>query len=448
MRRFEPSQAAMKAAIAEGLRQAAPARTKLRCCAIECAGESDRGSVGAHYVVDHARRAGFHVEQIAPDSNAAGYDVELVSVHHPSDWGRLAAMPKRGRVRLLGGHTMAINPRPGIPMCDAVCVGEGESWIVEALTRLEEDCRGVALEGLPGTIVSSSWDRKSDIPEPNVERPLPDNPPYLNRANTLGARWYIEIARGCPFRCAYCELGHTVAYRYYDVDYVLGKLAAIDGRSSKVNLLAPDEGSHPHYNEIMAELRRLKHQQAFGSYRIDRVLAEEIVPYSASQLVRVGVDGLSDEIREKVGKRISNAMIVEFFRKLSNNGHVAFKIFMMFGYPWESPAAFDEWAATMDRVLSIPVRRNCHLRIKWTPLIPQPRTPLACVRPTYDLNMAQAIMDWHARHNRIKSPPGWSVSCDGMMSANTYYEHARATWGDETLCLDRAQWVNPTWRTL
>jgi hypothetical protein len=434
-------------AIRAGLKKKPSVSKNLRCCMIECAAESDAGSIGAHYVAEHARRAGYLVDALPYDTQRTGYDVELISVHHCTDWPRLAALPKRAKIRIIGGHVMANNPRPGIPMADIVCIGEGESWIVKALDCLEADFRPESVAGVPGTIISSMWKAGDTQPEPNVEDPLPDNDPYLNRPGTLSARWYIEIARGCPYNCAYCELGHSMPYRFYRLEHIKKKLASIDHtKTSKLNWFAPDEASHPDYNDLMATLKKLKYQQAFGSYRVDQVLRRDIQTYSASQLIRVGVDGLTEETRFRVGKKISDDMLVEYFQKLSGRGHVQFKMFMMFGYPWEKHADFGQWELLMKRIMSIPVKSNCWLRIKWTPLIPQPCTPLADVKPRYDIVMAGKIQKWHSMHKQIVKFPGWHVECDGLMSAQSHARQVQLTWAKEGTLISKSQYINPAWR--
>src|SRR5690606_16043317 len=87
-----------------------------------CEPES-RGSIGCQYVMWAAQRAGYDV-QYEPDGPV---DIELISVHHATDMPAVAATPKRGKIRIVGGHACLVNPRPIIPFADAVCVGEAET---------------------------------------------------------------------------------------------------------------------------------------------------------------------------------------------------------------------------------------------------------------------------------------------------------------------------------
>lgn len=411
-----------------------PPSRGLKVCMVEACQDPDVGSIGAWFVAEHARRAGYDVDVLREP--AEGYDVELISAHHCTDFLRLAAMPKRAKWRIVGGHPMQNNPRPVIPFTDAICVGEGESWIEAALPLLERTGDIEALAELPGTIISSLWTRGDPVPPANVERPLPDNGPYLNRPGTRTAAWYIEIARGCPFSCAYCELGNSTPFRYYDADHLKRVIDEVDTRRTrKINFFAPDEAAHPHYLELFKYLKTKGCTAGFSSMRVDSVLRNGIPDIPTNYLIRVGIDGLTEETRFKVNKRITDDMIVEYFRLLVDRGFVQFKTFFMFGYPWEVLDDFDAYEALMERIFALPLKTSVSLRVKWTPFIPQPCTPLGRVRARYDWEMVERIKKWHLLHRYPRKEPGWWVTCDGLMNKRSHQLQCRLTAGDETVLL-------------
>lgn len=416
---------------------------------IEPAGDKELGSIGAFYVAELARSLGHTVDFIAPNTPRYHYDVELVSIHHPNDYPRFQVTPKHGKIRIVGGHVTYNNPRPLIPLTDVLCLGDGEEWIERALLILDNEPLD-ALRQLPGTIVSKYWHIGDTLPSRNYCEPLPDNPAYLNRPNTLSATWYIEIARGCPYRCDYCELGNAMPYRYRPTVDILQLLDNLDTlQSRKVNFFAPDHASHPGYVEIMEYAKTLGLRESFGSYRLDRILRmakKGVLPFAPNQLIRVGIDGLTESTRNRVHKRITNRQIVDYFRMMVDRGHINFKIFQMFGYPWETLEDFNEWERIMGIVLSIPVRKSISLRVKWTPLIPQPESPLGDATAKYDLAMVKRIRSWHQRVREPKSRPGWHVESDGLMSKRSHAKQIHLTRGDETLLLENATYINPKWR--
>lgn len=406
----------------------------MRIALRECCLPKDRGSMGARYVADVASAAGFEVAMQSDDL----CDVELVSVHHCTDFPRLAALPRTGKIRLVGGHPMANNPRPCIPFADAVCIGEGETWIGNALRRLRDTMDVTALRGLGGTLVCRDYD--GTVPPPNAEPSVPRNAPYLNRGNTPGHAdtWYLELARGCPFACHYCELGHSVPYRWQDTEWLIGQLRGLDTSvSRRVNLFAPDAASHPGYGILLAECRALGLIQTNQSMRVDSALRhlDDFGSLPKSIMVRVGIDGLTEATRFRVGKRITDRQIVEYFRAMSDRGHANFKVFMVFGYPWETRADLDRWALVWNHIASIPRRTNAHVRIKFTPLIPQPCTPLRDTEAKYDEDMVDAIFRWTESAGKPRTRPGWYLESDGIMSRLSWRNQVQLTKGDETCLL-------------
>lgn len=421
-------------------------------CMIEPAGDKEEGSIGAFYIVEKLLRMGHKVDIIQPDTPRYHYDVELVSVHHPEDYPRLQATPKHGKIRLGGGHVTYNNPRPIIPLVDALCLGDGETWIENAANLLEKDFSALALKDLSGTIVSELWLKGAPLPVRNFEKPLPANPPYLNRPNTLSAAWYIEVARGCPYSCHYCELGHSMPYRYRTKAEVLDIIDNLDtSLTRKIVFFAPDEASTPAYDEYLERARSRGMRQAFGSYRLDMVLRRYKntgIPIDHNQLVRVGIDGLTEETRKRVHKHITDRQILDYFKFMVEQGHVNFKAFQMFGHSWERPKEdFTQWERLMNIIFSIPVKKSVSLRVKWTPLIPQPVTPLADDKVIYHQETVRLIKAWHERVRHPKNQPGWHVENDGIMSAKSHARQIALTHGDETSLLKGARYINRAWRT-
>lgn len=407
----------------------------MKVCFYEATHPKNEGSMGAHYVESSARAAGFDVQRVSMNDDTSGFDVELVSVHHCTDFMRLRDAKRKAPIRLVGGHPMANNPRPALPFADAFCVGEGESWVVEALTAVRAGATARDLVHVPGTLVPSLWD--GVLPAKREERPLPRHPAYLNRASEgHSAVWYLEMARGCPFSCEYCELGWSLKYRPQDTDFLLEQVDTIDrSKSNKISLFAPDEASHPGYADVLRRIHKRGLVTSFGSMRLD-VIVKKDLPLKPNMLIRVGLDGLTEATRKRVRKPIKDEHVVNYFRYMCERGHRNFKVFMVVGYPWETVADFDEWERMMAAVLSIDVPKNTHLRVKFTPFIPQPVTPLGDAGTQYDDLMMDRIRGWFSRHAKPARNPGWYVESDGLMSRRTHELQVRLTQGDESLLVE------------
>ena len=101
----------------------------------------------------------------------------------------------------------------------------------------------------------------------------------------------------------------------------------------------------------------------------------------------------------------------------------------------------------MAQIMAIPVKESVKLMIKWAPLIPRPKTPLAHETAHYDAKMVKRIKAWHARHAVPKQGHGWIVEMDqGIQSKVTHARHCQYYRGDETELLPHAVWIHPAWR--
>jgi radical SAM superfamily enzyme YgiQ (UPF0313 family) len=415
---------------------------EVRLCLIEATTPENRGSMGAQYILSSLRAAGYRPEVTTLETHASAgpFDIELVSVHHCTDFPRLAALPRRGKVRIVGGHPSTNNIRPAIPFADVLCIGEGEEWVVRAVDRLAAGGQPRDLADLPGTIVRSQWEYGAPIPATNTVEPLPKHPPYLNRAGEGHApNWYLEMARGCPFACHYCELGWAWKYRPQDTDYLLAAIDRIDTRRSKrISLFAPDEASHPGYAACLERIHARGLITSFGSMRLDAIVRQNL-PLRPNMLVRVGLDGLTEETRFRVKKPIRDRDVVEYFRYMSERGHANFKVFVVCCYPWEKPHDVDAFAQVFEQVRRIPRKASAHVRMKFTPFIPQPSTPLGDQPPSYDPEIIGRILQWLAQVKAPRSLPGWYFANDGIMSARSHALQCQLTLGDERLLIEQRE---------
>jgi len=403
---------------------------KMKICLIEACQEKDKGSIGAFYVRHHAEKAGFKIDILKKPK--AGYDLEMISVHHSLDFLRLKKMPKKAKYRIVGGHPMQCNPLPVIKYADAVFIGEAESHIGKALKIIQEKgTDGLAAERC--WIVSRYWKKGDTVPVTQIENPLPNNPPYLNRPNTRSAAWYIEIARGCPFGCNYCELGHSTRFRKYSYDQIITTIDKMHiKQAKKINFYAPDEASHPDINPLLEYLNKKGYMSSFSSMRLESVMRNK-PDIKKNVLIRIGIDGLTEETRRRVNKPIRNIQIIEYFKMLLEWGQIQFKMFMMFGYSWEKLEDFHEWENLMSTILRLPLQKNVNLRIKWTPFIPQKCTPLKGDKAKYDYDLVDKINTWHALNANPRSEPGFFVRNDGLMMEKNHILQRQLAVGDEDL---------------
>jgi radical SAM superfamily enzyme YgiQ (UPF0313 family) len=118
---------------------------------------------------------------------------------------------------VLGGPEVADRPKDVLlkyGFIDFVLSGEGEWTFPDFLDNLSGDLSHIA--GLTyrnnGEIISIPEKEYKDSP------PSPFTDEFFNNLN--GRISYIETARGCPYRCAFCLSGRCSPLRFFDIDRV------------------------------------------------------------------------------------------------------------------------------------------------------------------------------------------------------------------------------------
>lgn len=114
--------------------------------------------------------------------------------------------------------------------------------------------------------------------------------------------------------------------------------------------------------------------------------------------VMTALDGLSEKTRKKVGKPISDLEIVE---KLSQslfeiNGIMRLKVFMIVGYPWETPESVKADLLRLREILGRVRRGRAKSRIMmmltWTPFSPEPLTAMEDDPANVEVNWRDIIL--------------------------------------------------------
>ena len=327
----------------------------------------------------------------------------------------LAGIPLRSAERTLehplvvAGGPCAQNPEPMAPFIDLFVTGDGEPSLPEICDewlRLKESCGRSAAGGngsssvaaarqareellarmaarLPyayvprfyepeydgdGRLVALSPTRV-DVPEtvePSVisdldSIPLPTAPivPYVECVHD---RIAIEIMRGCPWQCRFCQ--STVIkrpLRIREVDTIVN--AALESYRNtgfnEVSLLSLSTSDYPHFEQLV---RRM--QETFGplgvnvslpSLRVNEQLktVAELIKTNRRWGLTLAPEVARDDMREQIRKKIKNEDLYEGCRSAFANGCQRVKLYFMCGLPGERAVDLDgivEMAETIARI--------------------------------------------------------------------------------------------------
>jgi radical SAM family uncharacterized protein len=354
----------------------------------------------------------------------------------------LAGIPIRSQDRdethpiIVGGDALADSPEPLADFIDVFLPGDGEEPLAALVERIRSakpirSRRQVLLDiarTVPSAYVPSLYrpryrqDGSYAGLEPEAEdlpteiqraclRPLsrhaPPRAPLVPLAESVHDRVVVEVMRGCPNACRFCQAGATrlpVRTRSVEqiVEAVEAGLAATGYRD--VSLLSLSTGDYP---DLPGLLHRLNDQLAgrnvsisLPSLHVDQQLRD--LPALTHAVRRTGMtiaaEAGTQRLREAIGKDIAEQDMLAAVQAAWQAGQNSVKVYFMAGLPGETLEDIDE-IFHLCRRLSLsrkPIdnhKGSITASISW--FVPKPHTPLQWAP------MRQAEYFWQVRRRLI-----------------------------------------------
>ncbi len=341
------------------------------------------------------------------------FDVLGFSLQYEVDYPHILTMLHLGGISLreeqrtlaeplvIAGGPCAQNPEPVAPFIDLFVTGDGEPslpLICDRWLKLREDA-GPILEGeagrrqreelllqlaqeLPFAYVPRFYEPEykdgrfvalnrthTEVPEtiePSVISdldgiPLPTKPivPYVECVHD---RIAIEIMRGCPWQCRFCQ--STVIKRPLRIRSVKTIVdAAIESyRNSgynEISILSLSSSDYPHFEELVLELKRvfrpLGVNVSVPSLRVNEQLRSiaELIGNDRHSSLTLAPEVARDDMREQIRKKIKNDDLYEGCRVAFANNYTGVKLYFMCGLPGEREVDLDgiiEMSETIEKI--------------------------------------------------------------------------------------------------
>ncbi len=238
--------------------------------------------------------------------------------------------------------------------------------------------------------------------------PLPKRPivPYIETAHD---RIAIDIMRGCPWQCRFCQ--STVIkrpLRYRTVETIVS--AALESYQStgydEISLLSLSTSDYPDFEQLVARMSEvftpLGVKISLPSLRITETLKK--IPALLAEGRRSGLtlapEVARDDMREQIKKPIDNQDLYDGCAEAFRRGWRKVKLYFMCGLPGERPADLDgivAMAETIARIGKDVTGRYAEVTASVSNFIPKPHTP-------YQWNGLQSrgYLQWAHRYLRSK----------------------------------------------
>ena len=218
------------------------------------------------------------------------------------------------------------------------------------------------------------------------EIPLP-LAPIVPFVETTHDRIAIEIMRGCPWQCRFCQ--STVIkrpLRYRTVETIVN--AALESYKNtghdEISLLSLSTSDYPHFEELVTRMSEvftpLGVKISLPSLRITETLKK--IPALLAEGRRGGLtlapEVARDDMREQIRKPIDNKDLYEGAAEAFRRGWRKVKLYFMCGLPGERPADLDgivEMAETIAKIGKDVTGRFAEVTASVSNFVPKPHTP-------------------------------------------------------------------------
>src|SRR3954471_17751874 len=216
--------------------------------------------------------------------------------------------------------------------------------------------------------------------------PLPTRP-VVSFVQTPHDRIAIEIMRGCPWQCRFCQ--STVIKRPLRVRSVETIVqAALDSYRNtgmnEISLLSLSSSDYPHFEELVRRMHEvfgpLGVNVSLPSLRINHQL--RTLPQLMQGIRKAGLtlapEVARDDMREQIRKRIKNDDLYEGCREAFKNGWQKVKLYFLCGLPGERAVDLDGIVDMAEHIAAIgkEVRgRYASVTASVSNFVPKPHTP-------------------------------------------------------------------------
>jgi B12-binding domain/radical SAM domain protein len=326
---------------------------------------------------------GYHLETTAePRSDVTIYSLNSINERFFRDEIETAEC-----ITIAGGPHPSACYREVARYADYVVVGEGE-YTLPALLSAIEDGRQIP----PGVATESGY-------EPARHTVLLDGHPPFSRI-----KGFIEISRGCPFGCGYCQtprlFGRCMRHRSID------EISRYASQYRDIRFVTPNafaygsDGVHLRFEKVERLLRGLTGNVYFGTFpgearpeSIRPASLDLIVDYCANTRLHFGAQSGSDQVLRRLHRGHTVADVISAVELCEGYGLMPVVDFIL-GLPFETD---EDQAATLDLITRVTRRGKAHIHY----FMPLPGTPLADCQPRTLLPQTEKILGRLALGGRI-----------------------------------------------
>jgi radical SAM family uncharacterized protein len=332
---------------------------------------------------------------------------------------------------IIGGGGMANCCEPIADFFDIFILGEGEEAVVELANLIKERKKNDTLKKqilqeiadkfdwayVPSVYESrvTSHERRNAIVQDFNNAPVPFAP-IIPFVQAVHERVSVEIMRGCPGRCRFCQASfcrRPIRYRSVDIIIKIAKSCYKSTGYDTVSLLSLSTAEYPELERLVTGLHEYFKDKHVGislpSLRVDKQL--KILPELVSSVrkggLTIAVEAAGEKLRRIVNKPVRDEDLFAAVEAAYRAGWQQFKLYFMVGLPGETP---DDVKRIVHLSYELAKLRkkvdnktgNINVAISW--FVPKPHTPFGWLgqRPKEYFEQAKQLILDEKRNLRAK----------------------------------------------
>ncbi|MGB9823565.1 MAG: radical SAM protein [Candidatus Hydrothermia bacterium] len=268
-----------------------------------------------------------------------------------------------------GGAAVSSNPYPLRPFFDILAIGESEVIMPEIVEHVEN----FDIEAFNGKIWAVTQHKRE------AKRVYLSS---LSESQSASAFYYsqatfkmnlVEVSRSCPNRCRFCLLSYnSLPPRWLPVRRFKELIRSFPDHHD-LGLVGGSVLDHPEIDELIKMSYRFKTINP-SSIKIDpkteRILI--LLKQKGLESITIAPETGSDNLREKLNKKIKNDEILDFVHVVSKLKFNSLKLYFMLGVPYEEDQdieAINILLSDLSRIF------KGHIEVTFSIFVPKPHTP-------------------------------------------------------------------------
>ena len=276
---------------------------------------------------------------------------------------------------------------------------------VPSLYTFEYD--GDKIKSFNSTIEGLPTEFKNAVIEDFDKAPAPETP-IVPFAEAVHERISIEIMRGCPGRCRFCQASfckRPLRYRSVDTIFELAKRNYEATGFDTIGLLSLSTGDYPHLEELVTKLKKYFGPKHVGvslpSLRVKDTL--KLLPSFATSVRKSGltiaVEAASEKLRKMINKPLTDEDLLAGIEAAYEEGFKRVKLYFMVGFPGETADDISQIVDLSHKISNLKRKfdnraAEVSAAVSW--LVPKPHTPFGWIgqkSTEYFHNARKIILD-------------------------------------------------------